>query len=412
MRGDGGGGVLVTTPDHRLRFAAAVSYRSASAEGIARQKRAIFAAVDAGLDPDGMIGLIERHRVWGLALVVLQDTGMEACLEGRLDSLRRSVTEMRRKGLVLAMRGEQARRAIEASGVRCIDFKGGPNLSRKLYGDIASRHCKDVDLMVHPEDLRVAAEALRRDGWRVELPGIWFSSPLHRALSRYCLRDIHVHDSVADCMVELHNRFEDIPDPRLERVWWNAMDSADSRILSEIEFLYLVHHGTRHLWDRLKWLGDMARIADAHPDLVERSRPMARELGLERMFGPLSVLLRDLYDIELPGYPCPTDADRALAAACFTASTNPDMSRFDPFEHAAHMRPRRRFQYALFGPRVPFLRRGLVHIVSFLFRAKDIEALGPYLWVLLPLLPLVRLASVAWRYALHGLRIMAGRIRP
>jgi len=399
---------VMTNSVQRLRFAAAVSYRATTPDGLARQKRSLEEAASSGMDAETAFALVEHHRVFAIAIAVLEATGMQAILGNRFEDLRRISNSVRKESLVLSLRGEQARRAIEQAGVRCLDFKGGPNLSRKLYGDLALRHCKDVDLMVRPAALEVAIEALRADGWNLDFSTVWLSTPHHRALSRYILCDFPFTDSRTGCQVELHVRFEQIPNPGLDAIWWEAMSAATNSELSEAEFLFLVFHGTKHLWNRMKWLGDIAAILDDHPSMIERCAPLIGELHMENMFAPLAVLLRDLYDLELPGSTVPDARGRSQAASCILALQRKELSSLTAVEEAIDGLRMSKFRRTLFGPRVSFARRTSYHLFSLFVRFKDIVAMGAIPWALLPFVPLVRVVSVVWRYTGHVLHPVKG----
>lgn len=49
--------------------------------------------------------------------------------------------------------------------------------------------------------------------------------------------------------------------------------------VDEAEFLYLIHHGSRQYWFRLKWLGDILAISERQPNLWQSCQPLAEILG-------------------------------------------------------------------------------------------------------------------------------------
>lgn len=401
----------MTEIDHTSRFAAAISYRADDDTGIGRQKRAIEAAIAQGLRPDEMMAQVERHRVAALALDTLARTGMEDALGNRIQDLRDLASAQRRNGLTLAMRGRQARMRLERADIACIEFKGGSALSQKLYGDIALRHSRDVDFMVPADRLGDALEALAQDGWVSNLHPVWTSTPHHRRLARLFLKDIPVLDPNTNCLLELHTRFEPIPVERMESLWWDAMRLANGPDLTGAEFLFLVSHGTKHRWQRMKWLGDIAAIAERHPVLVENSVPLARSLGLEKALALADTLLRGLYDLPLhPLFrPLPL-RDSWAVRICLNELRSPEelarspVARVTDHVHKTHLH---RF---VFGHRVSFANRTAFQLHRLFAPQLDIEAFGPRPWIaLLVVLPFYRIGRLLARYARHYTRLIMGK---
>lgn len=402
----------MTDSDHDLRFAAALSWRPTTAAGHEQQKKAIAAGFDSGIAPHHALALVARHRVAGLALDALEKHGLGDRLGGAMDHLRQSALDARRKSLVLALKGAQARAAIERAGIPCLEFKGGPLLSRKLYGDLAVRHCKDVDLMVPPNRLWDADAALRAEGWRSGLDPVWNDAPFLRLLSGFALRDIPYVDPATRSQVELHMRFEQISDPRLESNWWDALRDAPSDAVAPAEFLYLVVHGTKHRWNRLKWLGDIAAIVDRDPGVVAAAGPLAARLDVGNCLPLLARLLDDLHDIALPGGPY-----RAVARghwhvrSCSMAMRAREVADMNAFQELVVQQCDNRFRWSLFGRCIPWRRRLAFAAFQVLVRPKDIEAIRPRHPAWIPLLPLVRVASILVRYAKHAIHPVPGGAR-
>ena len=389
-------------------MAAALSYLAASEEGRKWQQQAIDAARAAGLNPETILALIERHRIPSLALAVLEACDRTELLRTKeLEELRRRDADSRRRNLLLALRGGQALRALHEAGIPCIELKGGPTLSRKLYGDLALRHCKDMDLVVPGKRLPEALSILETAGWKAQFSPVW-RTPGYRTIGRYALRDVPVLDSSGECQLELHTRFEYIPDPRFEPIWWEAMRTVDAKELSPVEFLYLIAHGTKHLWERMKWLGDIAAALDRHPNLIRDAHPLAQELRLERCLPVLSALMESLYQTRLPDNPGTAEQAKPLAEHCLQALRTKEALEMTALEEAAHRQRHVQFRLAVLGDRTSRARRATFLLFGLLVRPKDIETFCPRHWIWLPTLPFLRLGSAVWRYAGHLLHPVPG----
>lgn len=398
----------VPATDPALRLAAALSYLAVSEEGRTRQRQAIDAAQAAGLDPKAILRLIERHRIPSLALAVLTACDrMELLGEDGLAELRRRDADSRRTSLLLALRGGQALRMLREAGIPCLELKGGPTLSRKLYGDLALRHCKDMDLVVPGERLPEALFILKTAGWKTQFHPVW-TTPGYRTIGRYALRDVPVLDSSGESQIELHTRFEYIVDPHLEPIWWEAMRSVDDKELAPVEFLYLIAHGTKHLWERMKWLGDIAAALERHPNLIRDAHPLAQELRLERCLPVLSALMESLYQTRHPDIPGTKEQARRLAEPCLQALRTKDALEMTALEEAAHRQRHVQFRLAVLGGRTSLSRRAAFLLFGLLVRPKDLEDFYPRHRLWLPALPFLRLGSAVWRYTGHLLHPVPG----
>lgn len=117
----------------------------------------------AQADPRRLSGLLDRLRLTGLAGARLLALG------GRVDA--RLEAEIRRW---TAQAAEAARThelttlailtRLEQQGIRALALKGSV-LAREVYGDVGVRSSGDIDILVAPESLVAAVEAVGRMGW-------------------------------------------------------------------------------------------------------------------------------------------------------------------------------------------------------------------------------------------------------
>ena len=183
------------------------------------------------------------------------------------------------------------RRALDDIGIPVGVFKGWP-LGEQLYGAADRRHSGDLDLLV-PED-RV------RDS-RVALEGLGYEVASGTAKARRRLRgldnpqlisackDIEMIRSTTGLAVELHWRMLNY------HGWPTFHDRPGAMVVQPTEvgdllvpdaatnLMYLSTHGALHLWDRLKWLTDIAWLARARgPEALARDMALASQTGIGR----------------------------------------------------------------------------------------------------------------------------------
>ncbi len=269
------------------------------AASVAARRREVAARVS---DLEYLYRLAHRH-----ALLPLLHRGLEG-LEGVPEGLSRRLRDDYRKNGTrnVLLAGELARvsKALKAEGVGALAYKG-PALALQAYGDLRLRRFVDLDVVVRREDARRAGEVLGSLG---------YAKPegLTESHEQFLLRHQHALAYTRDrglLMVELH--WEVAPAHFAayalgEGVW--ARDAAVElygspvRCLSTEDLLVaLAVHGTKHLWERLAWLCDVAALVNSHPELDwPLVRRLAREARVERMVNLALRLARGLLGAKLP----------------------------------------------------------------------------------------------------------------
>ena len=248
-----------------------------------RQLQRLQALASGEIDWEGLVDQALRHRVAPLLYRNLRDACPTLPPPAVLDRLRRHCASMEQRNLLLTMELVRLVRLFGAQGIAVIPFKG-PLLAATLYGRLALRPFGDLDLLVHREDAHRAHRLLLAEGYRSRDTGWW---PLER-LFNYCreykhdVRELYVevHWDLADRSVTLPFNTPDLWE-RLERVPFSGgtVASLDPTDL----LLMLCIHGSKHGWNALTFLCDVAQCLARYPGIdhdVVRSR--ARELGIER----------------------------------------------------------------------------------------------------------------------------------
>jgi len=260
----------------------------------------------AALASEPLIALAERHRVSAMAYERLAGltTGEAAA------ALKAAATQRRFDALRNSRETVRLSSALAAAGIRHIVVKGAP-LAFQLYGDVAARDSKDIDLLVDAAQWEAARAVVEQAGYAAHggqaagAPGV------------LATKDSSFIDRATGVEVELHHRLFDIAAllPRtFENLWADrasvAMGGAEVPVLSPRDtFLYLCGHGAESAWFRLKWLQDIARIRAVTPaSELAGHIAAAKAMGFGRVVGSALVLVDQVYGPS--GEPVDIVADR------------------------------------------------------------------------------------------------------
>jgi hypothetical protein len=271
------------------------------------QEQAIRKAVEAGVDWPEYLSLVDRHRIPALSWTALGRVPGVSIPEFVRHELQTRNHACRMEAVTLCLLLADVLKSFDRSLVRAMPLKG-QLLSFELYGDIGLRHSKDLDICVAQEDLSSAWACLEKMGWHVNSSS-WF--PLSPKQYESFLKNEHhlefLHPGCGQAL-ELHWRSR-----------WENHNSASKRWTRSIPIvwrgcsfwtmnsvdkaLYLFDHGGEHVWQRAKWLGDLARFhAMAQLDWKEVWAE-ARKTGQERILLIGLILLNQLYELSLPDLP-------------------------------------------------------------------------------------------------------------
>lgn len=185
--------------------------------------------------------------------------------------------------------------AFEKTGIRAMPFKGVV-LGASAYGDMLSRAAGDLDLLIDYHDLLPATQVLKNRGFELKTKVLPDGSPEAEYYFEY-----HFERGSDGLVVELRWKLE-LTQPRyrydlgIDWVW----PRRKSVMLAGVEvpnldpasaLLVLCMHGSKHVWSRLIWICDVARLLASQPELDwDFAQKEAKRVGLWRCLG-LGVLL-------------------------------------------------------------------------------------------------------------------------
>lgn len=201
---------------------------------------------------------------------------------------------------------------LRTQGIPAVPVKGVV-LAQQAYGDLALRHFVDQDILLfNPTDLYPAYSALCAAGYRATEP----ITPRMRWLAN----NMHFWDS--DTLFEIHWAMPEREygctlngNGLASRMQQLSIYGHPMPVLSPEDTLLLhILHGTKHQWNRLIWIADIAYLLRAAPQLDwEALCARVDRLGVQRIFVTSLLLVKQLTGIVYP------DKIQALCASDTTA---------------------------------------------------------------------------------------------
>jgi hypothetical protein len=272
----------------------------------------------SALDWVALAALGRRHSVFPLLYRQLAAVVPHAVPPDSLHRLKELYQGNTARNLFLLGELERVLRAMAEDGVTAIPYKG-PVLAIAGYGDLSLRRFVDLDVIVRRDDVERAIGTLTDLGYRAE-PVV---SPSQQAFLIRTQHDLAFKRDEGRLIVELH--WEVAPrqfaaELAAEDLWRSATirsvgGSSVLTLAAEDMLLSLCVHGSKHLWERLAWVCDIAEWLASHPGLKwPELLTRAERTGQLRMLLVGLQLAAELLDAPLPTLAATAiDADRAVA---------------------------------------------------------------------------------------------------
>jgi Uncharacterised nucleotidyltransferase len=242
----------------------------------------------------GLIPLLYRH------LIATRPNSVSADI---LKELRNEALSHAGASLALTRQLLELLALFEANSIPVIPYKG-PALAASAYGDVGLRQFSDLDLIVHKRDVLRVKELLVTRGWRPEFE-------LNDAQEAAFLDHYYDYAFYSDrgVLVEIHweltEGFFSVPID-VDGLWKRLVpiQIAGRRVMTlspEDSLLIVCVHSSKHLWSRLGWISDVARLIATNKDMNwPQVSEHAAELGAKRMLHLGLVLASQLLGAKLP----------------------------------------------------------------------------------------------------------------
>jgi hypothetical protein len=262
------------------------------------------ARTNAGdVDWEYLFQLARRHSVVPLVYVQLERHGPDLVPPQVLTKFKRHYIENSARNTILTAELCRLINLFRDKGIDAIPYKG-PVLAQFAYGNLALRRFVDLDVIVRKSDVLQARQILLDEGYTP-------TKSLSLSQQEVLLRTQHNLQFSRDnhrVFVELH--WDVAPhlfasSVNTDRLWQELvtvdLNGTKVKAFSAADLLFsLCIHGSRHLWERLAWICDVAELIKRHTidwtTLLER----ACAADSERMFLLGPYLAERLLDAPLP----------------------------------------------------------------------------------------------------------------
>ncbi len=273
----------------------------------------------ADLDWQKITSSAWKHGLMPLLYTNLNAIAPDSVPKDVLNQLRNLFYTNAQRSFMLTGELVQILRLLQENGILAVPYKG-PVLANLLYGNIGLRQFCDLDILVQQQDVLKFKNLLISRGYRPKIQ-------LTEAEEINYLKDKskHTYNFINDSkgiMVEIHWRITPRYTSAIEvnYVWENLHSSSlgGMEIYSfsaEIWLLLLTNHASRHRWEKLSWLADIAELLRKNTEINwETVIQKANEFDCRRMLFIGLFLTHNLLGINLPiGVLSQITSDRKVA---------------------------------------------------------------------------------------------------
>ncbi|NGY90076.1 nucleotidyltransferase family protein [Bacillus megaterium] len=211
------------------------------------------------LDWNHFLELVKHHRVCPLIYIRLKDRPNVVpthVIEALFQEYKKNTFKM----LQLTGEMETLDKVFNENNIETLFLKGPP-IAYDLFGDISLRMSKDLDILVREEGLERTESILFSLGYEKE--------EISTVLNEKKWRGHHIayYHPNKKIQVEVHWRLHPRPMKKasFEELWSRKRESQVTKhpisfMGKEDLLLYLICHGARHGWFRLRWLKDIDQM--------------------------------------------------------------------------------------------------------------------------------------------------------
>jgi hypothetical protein len=192
---------------------------------------------------------------------------------------------------------------LQEAGIEVMPYKGVA-LAEGIYGDMALRQAGDIDLLIHARDLPRIRETLREIGYVPHSPLSAAEERAHLKSGYECVFDGAAGRNLLEVQWAVQPRFYAM-DYDQESLFQRAVSirvaGHDVKTPSADDlFLILSTHAAKHVWERLIWLCDLAKIMQLPQLNWGWIGSQAKELGIERILRVTLLLTNRLLHVAIP----------------------------------------------------------------------------------------------------------------
>jgi len=259
------------------------------------------------IDWNHFLQISRFHRVYPLVyLSILQRESLQQIIpEEVLKELQLHYEKNTYRMLQLTAVMDHVCKELNSCGIPSIVLKG-PVLADLLYKDLSARTSKDLDVLVPAERIQEAHNILLGLGFRCDdsaLPAV-----ISGDVKKWDRTDHHISYShnKSNVQVELHWRLnpDDDCEPLFDELWGRKQISSvacnPTWVLgNEDLFCYLITHGARHGWFRLRWIVDIERLLRRSLNW-DKLLPLLDRYQAKVASGQALILVKELFRVTIP----------------------------------------------------------------------------------------------------------------
>jgi hypothetical protein len=196
---------------------------------------------------------------------------------------------------------------LRAHGIKAVPFKGPP-LACELYGGLKLRQCRDLDIFVAQSQMLDALRLLETRGYQLDLK---YQDVIKCDKPAGHHKDVLIVNPVNRVNIEIHWAAcePDFDDKLASTDYWSSETTVsllgEPVPIPEPENLLvlLVIHGSRHHWNSLKLLCDIAQLLTVYPNLdLEAVATKLPGLWRTRLLLIPLALVNSLWNVPLPAW--------------------------------------------------------------------------------------------------------------
>ncbi|WP_349727935.1 nucleotidyltransferase domain-containing protein [Peribacillus frigoritolerans] len=244
--------------------------------------------------------LVDHHRVYPLIYLKIKNINNNMIPSQVIQILQKKYKENTFQMLLLSAEMENISKDFTEKNIRLLFLKG-PVIAEDIYGDISLRTSKDLDILVPINDISIAEKLLLDRGYKSE------KSIVSLENWRWMTHHVTYYHPQKKVQIEIHWRLHPPPgkEPSFNDLWKrkrvSALTTYQVHFLGKEDlFTYLVSHGARHGWFRLRWLVDIDKIIRKRIDDKENINVLLKEYLNYNYIAQTIVLANKLLNTPIP----------------------------------------------------------------------------------------------------------------
>ena len=295
------------------------------------QQREIIKLMQRPVNWEVFYQMVVKNRVYPLVYKNLKKLKTSKLDEQVLTRLEKDYKKNQLWALLLTQELFKVMELLKQRNIKAISIKG-PSLAMSIYQEVSLRVSSDLDILVNPSDIVETDRVLMEMGYEKDN----IIKHLSLKQTKLLIKTFHhfTYSNPSGIQLELHwrlsNDYYNVP---FEEIWNNkseiTMFGKNLNVLSEEENLvYLILHGSKHAWKRLRWLCDIYEIMKNKALNWDYILKRSEGLGVLHLLEQTLILLKALFHYQVQLHPMLSKNDRTIATR-LAAMSLPFLSSLD-----------------------------------------------------------------------------------